>query len=607
MTTTKVFKRQTSASDSPTKKGAAKKKKRVAAPVGDEEHQQPHKLIASAAAAGAVAATTSTNDMVITPPIKMSSKNQKKMKKSKHKEIIDYSKQNHSNTFGKVQKWLLESPAPSSPSGGATTGNAAAAAAEVEHTSQVVRNMMSKSLSTPERLAARTPKKVQSVGNLNDKVKLQVVYKPPFKFSLKLSKNSAVKTKVIGAGAAAARNKRKPNTGAVQRTEDAVTAMKPRRTALLIRSTSTTHENKLDAVLPNVLAASSSVAVAEDQQHLMVEPNYETLNSKRDGPLYENMVAAGKSDAQHKSPINSATFRIKKSTSGSNLTKQTAAAATPTMMGYQNTGSSATRTRTGSSTNLHQMSASNGTGRNSSTDLSNQFGSSQNLIRSSTTNLTKLNRNSFNIKSGGSGSGHGNDLIRSSTTNLTGSKDRRGSQVNLYKVMRHGSNSNLQFDEIPPSSRSRRNSVNRMMSASPSSPDHNNSGGRATNIPRVPSNSNLKMPTASSRRGSISNIPRANLKTNSFNQHSRYGGGISGGGGGGVSPHGNHHRESKRDTVGGGGGRPHTTDCTDGRQFEWPIAKRHDTKQRSSADTNDPIPSDLEVMISDIENLVNDV
>ncbi|KAG4074252.1 hypothetical protein HA402_008661 [Bradysia odoriphaga] len=169
----KVFKRQTSnvttTGDSPKK--VTKKKKRVSAPVVDEEQNK-----------------------ALTEPVPIKTKKLKKTK-SKHKEIIDYSKrsENHSNTFGKVHKWLLESPIASQP------------LAEVEHTSKV-RNMMSKSQSTPERLAPRSPKKVKSLGNLNDKVKLQVVYKPPFKFSLKLSKNSAVKTKVIGA---VGRNKRK--------------------------------------------------------------------------------------------------------------------------------------------------------------------------------------------------------------------------------------------------------------------------------------------------------------------------------------------------------------------------------------------------------------
>jgi disintegrin and metalloproteinase domain-containing protein 10 len=91
----------------------------------------------------------------------------KPKKKSKHKEVIDYSNaENHTNTFGKVQKWLLESPIVSS------------AASQIEHASKIS-NIVSKSQSTPEHLTnmQRSPSntKVKSTNNLNDKVRLQVV------------------------------------------------------------------------------------------------------------------------------------------------------------------------------------------------------------------------------------------------------------------------------------------------------------------------------------------------------------------------------------------------------------------------------------------------
>lgn len=547
---TKLFKRQTlNPSDSP-KKGA-KKKKRVAAPVVDEDQ---HKKQATTDAA----------------PLK--TKNQKKSK-SKHKEVIDYSKQNHSNTFGKVQKWLLESPIVAQPEADdGITSNA-----EVEHASKV-RNIMSKSQSTPERLALRSPKKVQSVSNLNDKVKLQVVYKPPFKFSLKLSKNSAVKTKVLGGGIS--RNKRKARTDKVPQETAALAAqMGGRRTGLLLRTTSITDNN---AEMSPTMGTSSSSA-AQQQQSLQQnaadhtsEPNYETLNSKRDVvPVYENVGVATK-DAV----INSATFRINRSASGSNISKQpNHSMASPHQFSHSSSSSKAR----GSSSNINLISTASG-GQSSSADLScganTQFGSSQNLIRSSTTNLTKINRNSFDSKRAG------HDLSRSSTTNL--SKDRRhGSHANLYRQRNAGggSNGNLQFDEIPPSSRSRKNSNSMKQSHSP------DSTASKTSIPRVPSNSNLKIPSL--RRGSISNIPRANLKTNSFNQHSRING---------QQQHQHHHvkRNGTADQI--SNARPHTSDCTDGVPFEWP--QRYVVDKMAK---DEPLPSDLEVMVSDVENLVNDV
>lgn len=553
---TKLFKRQTLNPSDISKKGA-KKKKRVAAPVVDEDQ---HKI-------------QPTTDAT---PLK--TKNQKKSK-SKHKEVIDYSKQNHSNTFGKVQKWLLESPIVAQPA----AAEGITSTAEVEHASKV-RNIMSKSQSTPERLALRSPKKVQSVSNLNDKVKLQVVYKPPFKFSLKLSKNSAVKTKVLGGGGGGvSRNKRKTRTDKVsQETAALAAAIGGRRTGLLVRTTSITDNN---SVMPTTMAATvqQPQSVLQQAVNNTGEPNYETLNSKRDVvPVYENVNVASK-DAI----INSATFRINRSASGSNITKQlNHSMSSPHQFSHSSSSSKAR----GSSSNINLISAASG-GQSSSADLScganTQFGSSQNLIRSSTTNLSKTNRNSFDIKRGGQ------DLSRSSTTNL--SKDRRhGSHANLYRQRNAGggSNGNLQFDEIPPSSRSRKNSNSMKQSQSP------DSTASKTSIPRVPSNSNLKIPSL--RRGSISNIPRANLKTNSFNQHSRFNGPLTPQ----QQQQQHQHHQAKRNGTADqiSIGRPHTSDCTDGTQFEWP--------QRYIADKmskDEPLPSDLEVMVSDVENLVNDV
>lgn len=511
----KVFIRQTSnvtaTGDSPKK--ITKKKKRVSAPVVDEEQNK-----------------------ALTEPVPIKTKKLKKTK-SKHKEIIDYSKrsENHSNTFGKVHKWLLESPIVSQP------------VAEVEHTSKV-RNIMSKSQSTPERLAPRSPKKVKSLGNLNDKVKLQVVYKPPFKFSLKLSKNSAVKTKVIGA---VGRNKRKVRA---DKHRDGVVATEApkssRRTALLIRTVDTD---------PNP-STSASMSKAKQNGDDVTDSTYETLNvnsnnnndNNDDAPVYENVAVgtAGQRNGDNNvDSVNSATFRINKSVSGSNLNK-------PQVVS-PNSNSSKPNKRS------NQISNSSKEFRNSSTNLI-AAASSQNLVRSSTTNLAKNSRSSFDMKRGAY------DLSRSSTTNLSKEYARHGSQLNLLK---HRSSSNLVFDDaIQPQSRSRKNSTNLKSTDSSSK----------SNIPRIPSNSNLKIPSL--RRGSVNNIPRASLNIHSKQTGPPYQGPFSA-------------KPTSRGTD--QNGRPHTTDCSEVKRFEWPDGLGADKFAKID------LPSDLEVMVSDVENLVN--
>lgn len=555
---------------------ANKKKKRVAAAVVDED-QTP-----AMATATAVATATNVAAAPIVESAAVKTKNQSKQSKSKHKAIIDYSKQNnHTNTFGKVQKWLLESPnvateTPSTSAAGTTMELATEGTDQSVNPNNKVRNhLMSKSQSTPERLAgARSPtgKKVPSTGNLNDKVKLQVVYKPPFKFSLKLSKNSAVKTKVIGSGSGGnarakqqqklqqqqqqqLQNRSKPGRSSGGDADGA--AVSSRRTAMLVRSVSVEDNDKDDIDLIGAVS----------------EPAYETLKPKRGAadstPVYENVhlkpTTPNSTTAAKDPPFSSATFRISKSGSSSSLTRKPQ---TKVLTKHR-----------GSSSNLHQINGS----RSSQNDLQQTgtsdtpFGSSQNLIRSSTTNLTKHHRSSF-------GQGQGRDLSRSSTTNLN--KQRRsphgGSQSNLHQHRpSHGSNSNLFFDDFSPTSRSRRNSL-----AKQTSPD---STASKSSVSRTSSNSNLKIPSTT-RRGSISNnnIPRANLKSGSFNQHNVRHNGPS------TSPP-NGHQYVKRPSD-----RPHTADCTDGpspMEFEWP---------RPVLGKDDPLPSDLEVMVSDVENLVTD-
>lgn len=117
-----------------------------------------------------------------------------------------------------------------------------------------------------------------------------------------------------------------------------------------------------------------------------------------------------------------------------------------------------------------------------------------------------------------------------------------------------------------------------------------NSTSSRHNISRTSSNSNL---TKHNRHhGSSNNIPRANLGKNSPPYD--------------IQRQISLHYQPKSTTTGNGlrgdyHSRPHTAACdtTDhAKQFEWP-------KSLSSLErrANEPLPSDMEVMLSDVENL----
>lgn len=240
--------------DSPLKrKRLPKKKKRVSAPVGAEEAQNK------------------TNEAVIieVPPskVKKSPKHAAaNKKKKKKKEIIDYSKaqndregtNNLLNTevsgvlltadtdpVGKVQSWLLRTQQSSA---------------------------IPKSKSTPAGLTTRTsrsPHKVRpsrrpdkskalSVGNLSgekDKIRLQVVYKPPFKFSLKLRKPD--KTSVVVEKAAGDQATKRVAAGAT-RTGVLIRSV-PKRDRNNHREESSKHNSKRTKNDDKVLSPSSAV------------------------------------------------------------------------------------------------------------------------------------------------------------------------------------------------------------------------------------------------------------------------------------------------------------------------------------------------------------
>uniref|UniRef100_A0A182T5E7 Uncharacterized protein n=1 Tax=Anopheles maculatus TaxID=74869 RepID=A0A182T5E7_9DIPT len=495
--------------------------------------------------------------------------------------------------------------------------------------------------------ATRSPKKTRvktkSVGNLNEKVRLQVVYKPPFKFSLKLSKTdpsavSGVKTHIVP-GAAGGKRKSRPLTdrkrvgpgGVVVAAGGEEQNPPPRkRSAILVRQPVPVAEEKLP-----IIGVS--------------EPNYETLNPRNglageedlagadDGShTYENITfghgdepdSISTTQQQPNVPsINTATFRISRSASGTRLQNPLAKSSTQPFA----VGGSRADPQRGSTSNLvasggaHSSSHhSNSGGRdrqrrssvhNSSSSAFRAFGgdSTECLIRSSTTNLAKPShsgkRNSFA------------DKKRSSSTNL--SRHQSGSASNLHSLKRHGSSSQM-LPQQESNGGSRRNSITQPTKLSRSASNGPGASGRY-----VPGSGN----------GTLGSNNSAN-SSNGSHGHGHH------------SHHHHHHhtQHQRRSSVGtsskavqqsammsGQGqqsgpvlarqtslnvksnvtgqqhahhahGRPHTAACADDpkaqRPFEWPMVPTSGGGGRRPLD--EPLPSDLEVMVSDVENLVSD-
>ncbi|XP_058455167.1 uncharacterized protein LOC131432715 [Malaya genurostris] len=516
-------------------------------------------------------------------------KQKKKKTKSKHKEVIDYSSRtdahNHSNTFGKVHQWLLESPVVMN------------AANQFEHASKIS-NIMNKSQSTPEHLTStaaataailsqqqqqhRSPKKTRvktkSVGNINEKVRLQVVYKPPFKFSLKLSKNdSSVKTHIV-AGPVGKRKNRMVDQKRVAAALQPPDSLRG-RAAILVRS-----------------APEETMPFITDP---LAEPNYETLNPRNmpettppESPhMYENLsfnsgAVPGPNELPNPvpPPINTATFRINRSASGSNIVPPPNAHfrnPSITSMGQviRSTG------LRGSSSNLTGGVYQSNTNSRERDRHRRSYGgaiggeSTESLIRSSTSNLAKSNsskRNSFAEKQ------------RSSSINLH--QRHSGSASNLHSMKRQSGSSSSQYlnqEQPPPES-----SIGRRHSTSVKPVDSNSI--RKQKISRTSSSTNLPVAgggNAAQRRSSIG--PSSNRAPP----------------GGHAQASANHKHLSRQTSlniskcgVGASDRRPHTASGEDHRgpaAFEWPVAV---VKKCN----DEPLPSDLEMMVSDAENLVGD-
>lgn len=206
---------------SPSKsKKSPKKKKRVSAPVGAEESRKKDGDAA----------------VIEVPPSKVKKSPQHTAaaaakKKKKKKEVIDYStaqgdidgkkgllnleaKQNpltpEADPVGKVQNWLLKSQLALPKSKSTPAG------------------LTDKSNRSPHKRLTNRPRteksKARSLGNLpsdKEKVRLQVVYKPPFKFSVKLrkpEKTSVVIERHAGRSNKKVEPKNNPRTGVLVRT-----------------------------------------------------------------------------------------------------------------------------------------------------------------------------------------------------------------------------------------------------------------------------------------------------------------------------------------------------------------------------------------------------
>ncbi|XP_063704128.1 uncharacterized protein LOC134833659 [Culicoides brevitarsis] len=486
--------------------------------------------------------------------------NKKSSKKSKlKKEIIDYS-ENHGNTFGKVQKWLMDNPLVTN-----VPPNT-----QINHTAHIGK-IISKSQSTPEGLTTNqqnclpvSPKKAKiktkSVGNFNEKTKLQVVYKPPFKFSLKFSKNeNNVKTQIVsGARSKVDRSKgrviekkRVNLTNDNEETTSPKNVSKTRRSAILVRS----------------LMNPETPSPAEKNKD--IEPTYETLipkqNKKESNSVLENIPVNSTKEilsnlGKNSQYIDTATFRIKKCVSSSTISMPSINSSpshgqhnVPPQQNFSKHIHNIVN-KDNTTSNVHQAS-----GHSRRSSLSNNlpkqsFGeSSQNILRSSTTNLSKANRNSFHINP------KSYELKRSSTTNLT-------------KDTNHHYNSQANLDDSAGmNGRSRKSSVTSRQ-----------------NISRTSSNSNLSK--MNRHHETSSNIPRANIGKVSLPYEMQRQTSLS-------YPSNPSETEIKNEYH---KARPHTADVTDcNKIFDWPLPLS--SLERKPKD--EPLPSDMEVMLSDIENL----
>lgn len=499
-------------------------------------------------------------------------------KLGKHiKETIDYSHRNNNatgiddastlsatanNTFGKVQKWLLESPIVAQP------------LSHIDHSSRV-RNVMSKSQSTPERLVQKTPQKTKSMGNLsNEKVKLQVVYKPPFKFSLRLSKKPKVKTHVVGVSAGA-RPKRTQKTTARSSGQAALAA-----------AVATTSNNKAQGGSERTKRTALLMCnEAEDDNQILTlnEPNYETLKpptrtSSSTEHCYENVELPGASlDAAGSS-------KAKIAHSSSRTSVDPAAVAAAQRSSYRRSNSLSTHNpfavaprRSSSKVSKTESQTPGGGSGGGSINLTRNFGSTQNLINLSQGMAKSKKRSSLNLKAANGAAKNGKDPP---TAAVPAAPPQRRSTSNS-NLRRNSSVSNSQSHAAPvPPTRNTRNSFSNIPRASLNGGQSNSSSSAAAAAVAATS----AAPPSFSRQSSSSTATTASSLSTS--------------GAGALQQSASASAMASQ------------------RQFVQPIRRSlNNFRTRSSAATttaspamesnSNELPSDLEVVVSDIENLVS--
>lgn len=346
------------------------------------------------------------------------------------------------NAFGKVQQWLLDSP----------TQPATSALQELDQLDKT--RPICKSQSQTHNLSStqRSPKKVKSLSNLQEKVKLQVVYKPPFKLSLKLSKNSAVQTRpVLNANPAeASRNRRAARVDKARKSTGLV-EKKP-RTALLLQSKSGRD------VEDHGFRLKSNHRRTEDRQQLMpaAERKQDTLELKAEqqsnggsgsggsnarGAINDEKNAIGKLIEAATNPVNTDTFKISKTSSGTKLLSNSSSALNeidnpPSLCMGNGSGSGSGAGENGRTSSVGHRNSFTNNIRNSGADYMASSSYAPNRL-SSTSNLMK------------------NDLhkiTRSSTTNLSKNQSHRNSfdvkQLNFHDVNRSNSTHNFSKDRL---------------------------------------------------------------------------------------------------------------------------------------------------------------
>lgn len=282
--------------NSPNKtKNSPKKKKRVSAPVGAEESRK--KTVVDAA-------------VIEVPHSKVKKSPQASVtakKKKKKKETIDYSTAQADNDakkglvnaevvhnpltpdtdpVGKVQNWLLKSQYALPKSKSTPVGLTDKARRTSPHKRPTIRPRTDKS-------------KSHSIGNIpseKEKVRLQVVYKPPFKFSVKLrkpDKTSVVIERgsvVIDSSNNVKTEKKTPRTGVLVRSvkqhePKQQQSLKPTSGDNLVGTTNTTTTNNNNSAtnLANTIQVNSSVKQPDD-----IDSNIHTVQSDLEVLLSES-------------------------------------------------------------------------------------------------------------------------------------------------------------------------------------------------------------------------------------------------------------------------------------------------------------------------------